>query len=294
MRRMKKFSEGGKASRAERMRERRMADIEKDYKIALAKGKSEKVAQAKRDQRIADAKDDFAKRTGADRTETRAAEKAAQARLRDTRRAARRGTLDDTPKAETSAPKAETSAPKAETSAPKAEPSAPKSYDDMTFGAAFRQAMKDKGPGGTFMWRGQKKKLEYADSKKAPAASKSGPSYDPQALRNLVDEQTKPGARAGSTNKLPSDSALVKGTGASTAPQSARAPLRGFAAIAERRRKAEQARRAPPSETAKRAAALRELTGSKMAKGGKVKGYARGGKIDGCAVRGKTRAMRKK
>ena len=79
----KKFSEGG---RAERMRERRMADIEKDYQKALAKGKSDKEAKAKRDQRIADARDDYAKRTGADRTETRAAEKAAEARLTAARR----------------------------------------------------------------------------------------------------------------------------------------------------------------------------------------------------------------
>jgi hypothetical protein len=80
---MKKFAAGG---RADAMRERRMADIEKDYQKALAKGKGEKEAQAKRDQRIADAKDDYAKRTGADRTETRAAEKAAESKLSATRR----------------------------------------------------------------------------------------------------------------------------------------------------------------------------------------------------------------
>ena len=83
MRGVKKFSKGG---RADAMRERRMADIEKDYQRALAKGKSEKEANAKRDQRIADAKDDYAKRTGADRTETRAAEKAAESRLTAARR----------------------------------------------------------------------------------------------------------------------------------------------------------------------------------------------------------------
>jgi hypothetical protein len=84
----KKFSQGG---RAEAARDRRMADIEKDYQRAIAKGKSEKEAKAKRDQRIADARDDYAKRTGADRTETRAAEKAAEARLS----AARRGVDKD-------------------------------------------------------------------------------------------------------------------------------------------------------------------------------------------------------
>jgi len=77
------FKDGG---RAELMRDRRMKDIEKDYKIALAKGKNEGVAKAKYEQRMADAADDYAKRTGADRTKTRAAEKAAEVNLTKTRK----------------------------------------------------------------------------------------------------------------------------------------------------------------------------------------------------------------
>lgn len=77
------FKDGG---RAEVLRDRRMKDIEKDYKIALAKGKNADVADAKRAQRIADAADDYAKRTKADRTQTRAAEKAAEANLTKTRK----------------------------------------------------------------------------------------------------------------------------------------------------------------------------------------------------------------
>lgn len=77
------FKDGG---RAELMRDRRMKDIEKDYKIALAKGKNEDVAKAKYEQRKADAADDYAKRTGADRTKTRAAEKAAEVNLTKTRK----------------------------------------------------------------------------------------------------------------------------------------------------------------------------------------------------------------
>jgi hypothetical protein len=77
------FKDGG---RAESMRDRRMKDIEKDYKIALAKGKNADVADAKRAQRMADAADDYAKRTGADRTKTRAAEKAAESNLTKTRK----------------------------------------------------------------------------------------------------------------------------------------------------------------------------------------------------------------
>jgi hypothetical protein len=79
---MRKFSEGGALGKYNR----RMADIEKDYKIALAKGKNADVAAAKRDQRKADAEDDRAKRTGADRTATRAAERLAESNLTKTRK----------------------------------------------------------------------------------------------------------------------------------------------------------------------------------------------------------------
>jgi hypothetical protein len=77
------FKDGG---RAESMRDRRMKDIEKDFKIALAKGKNEDLAKAKYEQRKADAADDYAKRTKADRTETRAAEKAAERTLTKVRK----------------------------------------------------------------------------------------------------------------------------------------------------------------------------------------------------------------
>jgi len=81
---MKKFSAGGAQGRYDR----RMADIEKDFKKAMARktGKDAEVAEAKRQQRIADAKDDLAKRTGADRTATRAAESAAERNLTLTRK----------------------------------------------------------------------------------------------------------------------------------------------------------------------------------------------------------------
>ena len=81
---MKKFSAGGAQGRYDR----RMADIEKDYAKAMARktGKAAEVAEAKRQQRIADAKDDLAKRTGADRSATRAAERAAESNLKKTRK----------------------------------------------------------------------------------------------------------------------------------------------------------------------------------------------------------------
>lgn len=83
-RKMKKFSAGGAQGRYER----RMADIEKDFNKAMTRktGKDAEVAEAKRQQRIADAKDDLAKRTGADRTATRAAERLAESNLTKTRK----------------------------------------------------------------------------------------------------------------------------------------------------------------------------------------------------------------
>ena len=83
-RKMKKFSAGGAQGRYDR----RMADIEKDYAKAMTRktGKAAEVAEAKRQQRIADAKDDLAKRTGADRSATRAAERLAESNLTKTRK----------------------------------------------------------------------------------------------------------------------------------------------------------------------------------------------------------------
>lgn len=83
-RKMKKFSAGGAQGRYDR----RMADIEKDFKKNSAgkSGKALEVLEAKRMQRTADAKDDLAKRTGADRTATRAAEKLAESNLTKTRK----------------------------------------------------------------------------------------------------------------------------------------------------------------------------------------------------------------
>lgn len=77
------YKDGGKA---EARYGRKMADIEKDFRIAIAKGKDADVAKAKMNQRIADAKDDLAKATKQDRTATKAAEKAAERELTMTRR----------------------------------------------------------------------------------------------------------------------------------------------------------------------------------------------------------------
>jgi len=77
------MKDGGKVD--ERMK-RKTDDIEKDYKIALAKGKNADIAKAKYEQRMADAKDDYAKWTKADRSQTSAAEKAAEMALSEARK----------------------------------------------------------------------------------------------------------------------------------------------------------------------------------------------------------------
>jgi hypothetical protein len=81
---MRKFSDGGALGKYNR----RMADIEKDFKKDSAgkSGKALEVLEAKRMQRTADAEDDRAKRTGGDRTATRAAERAAESNLTKTRK----------------------------------------------------------------------------------------------------------------------------------------------------------------------------------------------------------------
>lgn len=320
MRKVKKFSQGG---RAEAARDRRMADIEKDYQRAIAKGKSEKEAKAKRDQRIADARDDYAKRTGGDRTETRAAEKAAEARLSAARRGAGKDMKpvsvlsggDKSLAAKADMPKVDT--PKIGEDKPKAG-----GYDSMSFSAAFRQAMKDKGPGETFTYRGTPIKLEYASGKKSP---NTAPSAD-RAERPTAARGTGAGAGAGA-----SSSARGSGTTASTRPnplaqyerertrregttgsgitvtasraqvEAAKAAARKKAAafLAEQQRAARDAavRRGQRPATFGRPtdAQLDRIADQQgFNKGGKVKKYAKGGKIDGIAIRGKTRLKRKK
>ena len=83
-RKMRKFSAGG----AQGKYDRRMADIEKDFKKDSAgkSGRALEVLEAKAAQRKADAEDDRAKRMGTDRTATRAAERAAESNLTKTRK----------------------------------------------------------------------------------------------------------------------------------------------------------------------------------------------------------------
>ena len=171
-RKMRKFSEGG----AQGKYDRRMADIEKDRKIALAKGKNADVVEAKAAQRKADAEDDRAKRTGADRTATRAAERLAESNLTKTRKYG-------APQSVTAAEPAKTTASAATAETAKAKP--------KTFGEAFKDARSRLGAGKTFTFNGKSFTTNIAGEgrKAAPTAGKP------------VADKPKPTAASGSSTR---------------------------------------------------------------------------------------------
>jgi hypothetical protein len=165
MRKMKKFSAGGAQGRYDR----RMADIEKDFaKASKGKtGRAAEVAAAKRDQRIADAKDDLAKRTGADRTQTRAAEATAERNLTRTRKFGAAKPAAEPAKTSTSEP----------VKAPETKPAAPeKKAEPKSFGEAFRAARSSMGAGKTFTWQGKSYSTNRAgEGKSTPKADAGKP-----------------------------------------------------------------------------------------------------------------------
>lgn len=265
MRRAKKFSEGG---RAKARMDRRMADIEKDYRIALAKGKPDKVARAKRDQRIADAKDDYAKRTGGDRTETKAAEKAAERNLSAARRSMDKRTLPVSLTSEGSKSLAvKVDMPKVKT--PKVSVSKTEAPKKQSFGSAFAAARR--AGKSTFTWNGKSYTTAMkGESRKTPipastatpkAATKDKPSYAANfgAPRAEVKSADKP-----------------KSVGRRMAERSA------------------QRQQGQIDELINTFSAPFRSARARGAADDKARGYAKGGRVDGCAVRGKTRATRKK
>jgi len=205
---MKKFSAGGAQGRYDR----RMADIEKDFKKAMARktGKDAEVAEAKRQQRIADAKDDLAKRTGADRTATRAAESAAERNLTLTRKFG-------APKAVTAeAPVSKVVDSMPALTAPKMDSSIGK---PQSFAAAFKDARSRLGAGKTFTFNGK------------------------SFTTNIAGEGRKPTSGGSSTNKGADTSAARTDKGAGTSGIDKRAEFRRQTAAkqAELRREANRA-----------------------------------------------------
>jgi len=154
---MKKFSAGGAQGRYDR----RMKDIDKDRKIALAKGKNADVVEAKAAQRKADAEDDRAKRMGLDRTATRKAEYDAEQRLSRTRKFGA-----DKPAAAAEPAKVSTPEPAKASEPAKAKP--------QSFGAAFKDARSRLGAGKTFTYNGKSFTTNIAGEGKSASRTETG------------------------------------------------------------------------------------------------------------------------
>lgn len=156
----KRYAEGGTDDRYKARYDRKVADIESDYKKAQANktGRAAEVAKAKYEQRMADAKDDLAKWTGGDRTATRAGEKAAERNLTLTRRyGSAEPKLEDKPLATPKGP-SDTEAAKISAMAPKGQ----------TFKQAFAAARKNPEAmkAGKFTWNGKSFSTALASEKK--------------------------------------------------------------------------------------------------------------------------------
>jgi hypothetical protein len=302
--RMMHFADGG-SDKYKAKFDRKIADIESDYQKALKKGKNEGVAKAKYEQRMADAKDDLAKWTKGDRTQTSAAEKAAEKALTEARRtkgASMMSKAAEAPKA------AET--PKAET--PKA-----KSYDDMSFGKAFAAARKDMLGGGdkTFTWKGKSYGTDLAGDKpktttrrqaqvlsepSKPANAVTAPNLDPRVAKyaKVIEEARK----RGSSNVVNPNSREVRAQAASTRNYFGKdGSIIGYQSEETRKAKRDkiiaEGEKPGASTMARNRAKFYKENPNAMKKGGKVKKYAKGGSVssvskraDGCAIRGKTRA----
>jgi hypothetical protein len=171
---MKKFSAGGAQGRYDR----RMADIDKDF-TKDSKGKSGRaleVLEAKRAQRTADAKDDLAKRTGADRTATRAAERAAESNLTKTRKY---GAPQSVTK-DTAGPTGKVTDTLGALTAPKSE----LANKPQSFAAAFKEARSRLGAGKTFTFNGKSYTTNIAGEGRKPVqkpAQKAAPTPEKKA-----------------------------------------------------------------------------------------------------------------
>ena len=171
MRKMKRFADGGSDKYKARY-DRKVADIESDYEKAKARktGRAAEVAKAKYEQRMADAKDDLAKWTKSDRTETRAAEKAAERELTMTRRFGGRkiAALEGADKPLGQARPSDAELTKLTSDASQ------KFKDSGSFKAAFAAARKDPNKPKTFTWRGTSYTTELASEKPKVAARSTG------------------------------------------------------------------------------------------------------------------------
>ena len=272
-RKMRKFSEGGAQGRYDR----RMADIEKDFKKGSAgkTGRALEVLEAKRMQRTADAKDDLAKRMGTDRTATRAAEAAAESNLTKTRKFG-------APKAVTTeAPASKVMDSMPALTAPKMDSSIGK---PQSFAAAFKDARSRLGAGKTFTFNGKSFTTNIAGEGRKPTSG--GSSTNKGATTPPASTNKGATTPPASTNK----GATTPKPGAAIPASSTTALLLASKAAREKaaREKAAKEKQAKAAQTAKnvKSFASRNVQSAygaaNMAKGGAVKKektmkYAKGG-----------------
>ena len=318
-RKMKKFSAGG----AQGKYDRRMADIEKDFKKDSAgkTGKALEVLEAKAAQRKADAEDDRAKRTGADRTATRAAERAAESNLTKTRKyGAPKAVTTEAPAAKVTDSLGAITAPKSGLSTPASKPVVKK----------VNKPVQQPKPSAADIAR-QKAKIGASNAPSDQGfSSKSkvlGATATAAKSKSPVNAGRSPGYFAGlfsGTNKSFEESqarkygyAKAKGGKIMKYAKGGATPPKPSDADRARSKKHldELKKLKPTAEEGKVAGSANRSEGPGYKKGGKAKGksfaatkfgaammkksadtkgrampkFAKGGSIDGCAVKGKTK-----
>lgn len=263
MRKMKRFADGGSDKYKARY-DRKVADIESDYEKAKARktGRAAEVAKAKYDQRMADAKDDLAKWSGADRTQTRAGEKAAERNLKLTRRygaAKPVVSMEDKPLGEARPSDAELTKLTSDASQ--------KFRDSGSFKAAFAAARKDPSKPKTFTWRGASYTTELASEKPKAAARSTGSGRGASTAAGRGTSSTAgrgaptpAGGGSGSKTSTGTKAAAVVAGGPSVLATAAGARSGARAALGEVKPTARTAPGYKPNYNDKRAAELRAGT----------------------------------
>ena len=302
---MKKFAAGGDAAQTARYA-RKTADIESDYQKALKAGRSSGIAKAKYEQRMADAADDLAKWTRSDRTQTRAAESAAEKALSEARRtkgvsalrsqtpAVFKSMMDEgpigvTPGAEVgrvASPSTTRATPRPRAAAPPPRREAPAPKIPVR-AAALADAMAYMIPG-----YGDAPTLDKRNTPKSDVSTARGYrgvwgtslSGNPVAARDRARraEQERGDQEAAATAKAAAEREAKRRRDTASAVAAGRWP-------ADTPDKSFEF----PYKNAKGGAIKKKPAAKKPAAKKPVMKYAKGGSIDGCAIRGKTRVGRK-
>ena len=278
----------------------RMADIERNYERQVARGMDPVVARAKRRQLVADARDDLAIRSGGDRSQTRADERAAESALTSVRRATRAMAALPTHTVATPTPRIEfeSAAPASVSSADIAAATsgrAPEAYRNR--GEAFAAARRRGDT--TFTWNGRLFHTRTAEEENARSSrgSGSGSSSGRPRTTNTPTPAAAPAGRP--VLEAPANTTLTPRQQARAAEYQA-----GFGGgrVTQARAAAARQREAERREQNRIAGVVQAAgagnPGLLMKKGGSVKKMAKTTpakkSIDGIAKRGKTRLSTRK